>query len=141
MVPSARSFFEEVRATYADAATVLGLSGPTETELILPVSAYRGGAVVYEVSLDIKEGVECSVSLDAESVTLTVDVELLAIAAGVVERRGGISTSARNLRQLRKSLQGQADYLQRVHLFLTDAATAEDLMRRAGAREWDKGAT
>ncbi|MDT0485313.1 hypothetical protein [Streptomyces doebereineriae] len=73
--------------------------------------------------------------------TLNVDIETLAIAAGVVDKRGGISYSARNLNQLRKSLQGQANYLQLVHPYYTDATTAESLMRQAGARVWRKGAS
>jgi hypothetical protein len=72
-----------------------------------------------------------------EAVLLTVDIESLAIAAGIVDKRGGISYSARNLKQLRKSLLGQAGYVRRVHPLLTDEET-EDLMRRAGAREWDR---
>ncbi|WP_427168388.1 hypothetical protein ACQF4J_44640 [Streptomyces sp. C1-1] len=137
MVPSTKSFFEEVRAVYAETATALGLSGPTETERVLPVSTYRGGGVAYRVALDFREGgVECSVSFTTDAVMLTVDIEPLAITAGVVEKRGGISYSARNLKQMRKSLLGQAGYVQRVHPLLTDAATIEDLMRRSGAREW-----
>ncbi|MDV9176639.1 hypothetical protein R6V09_41750 [Streptomyces sp. W16] len=140
MVPSTKSFFEEVRAAYAETAAALGLSGPVETTLVLPVSAYKGGGLEYEVALNFREGgVGCGVSFDVDPViTLTVDIEPLAIAAGVVEKRGGISYSARNLKQLRKSLVGQAGYVQRVHPLLTDAATTEDLMRRAGAREWHR---
>lgn len=137
MVPSAKSFFEEVRAVYAGTAAALELSGPVETTLVLPVSTYKGGAVEYRVSLNFREGaVSCRVKTKTDSVTLTVDIEPLAIAAGVVEKRGGISYSAQNLKQMRKSLLGQAGYVQRVHPLLTDAATTEDLMRRAGAREW-----
>lgn len=95
MVPAAKAFFEEVRAAYAETAAVLGLSGPTETELVLPVSAYKGGGVKYKVALESREGgVECTVSTSTDSVTLTVDIEPLAIAAGVVEKRGGVSYSA-----------------------------------------------
>ncbi|SEC20216.1 hypothetical protein SAMN05216489_00144 [Streptomyces sp. 3213] len=137
MVPSAKSFFEEVRAVYAETAAALELSGPVETTHVLPVSAYKRGALAYRVSLDFREGaVECDVSFTTDSLTFTVDIEPLAIAAGVVEKRGGISYSARNLKQMRKSLLGQAGYVQRVHPLLTDATTIEDLMRRAGAREW-----
>lgn len=68
-------------------------------------------------------------------VSLTAGVEPLAIAVGFVEKRGGLSYSARNLNQLRASLQGQADYVRRVHPFLTDPATAESVMRNAYARE------
>lgn len=53
-----------------------------------------------------------------------------------MEKRGGISYSARNQNQLRKSVQGQVDCIRRVHPFLTDPTTAETLMRRADAREW-----
>jgi hypothetical protein len=130
MVPSAKSFFEEVRTVYAETAVDLGLSGPVETTFVLPVSTYKGGGVEYEVALDFREGgVNCSVSFEVDSVTtLTMDIEPLAIAAGVVDKRGGISYSARKLKQLRKSLLGQTGYVQRVHPLLTDAATTEDLM-------------
>jgi hypothetical protein len=93
-------------------------------------------------SLDYMEGtVECRVTLQADTYFLTVEIEPLAITAGVVEKRGGISFSARTQKQLRKSLQGQADYVQRVHPFLPDADAAEKLMRQAGARTWCKGGT
>jgi hypothetical protein len=142
MTPSAKVFFEEVRAVYAETAATLGLSGPAETEQVLPASTYKDGGVAYEVVLDFGEGaVECQVRLRTDSVTLTVDIEPLAIAVGVVEKRGGISYSARNLKQMRKSLQGQADYVQRVHRFLTDADAAEELIRQAGAREWSQDGT
>ncbi|MEV0737022.1 hypothetical protein AB0I51_13840 [Streptomyces sp. NPDC050549] len=138
VVPSAKTFFEEVRAVYAETATALGLSGPIETTFVLPVSSYKGGGVEYEFSLDFREGgVNCAAGIEVNPVTtLIVDIEPLAIAAGIVEKRGDISYSAQNLKQLRKSLVGQTGYVQRVHPLLTDAATAEDLMRRAGAREW-----
>ncbi|MFJ9633937.1 hypothetical protein ACIRU8_40200 [Streptomyces sp. NPDC101175] len=139
MVPSAKSFFEEVRAVYAETAAALELSGPIESTHVLPVSTYESGGVEYEIALDFRDGsVECGVLFRTDSVTLTVDIEPLAIAAGVVEKRDGISYSARNLKQLRKSLLGQAGYVQRVHPLLTDAATIEDLMRRAGAHEWHR---
>ncbi|MCX4704177.1 hypothetical protein [Streptomyces sp. NBC_01373] len=141
MVPLAKAFFSEVRTVYAPLTAVLGLTGPEESELVLPNAHYKGPVVEYRISLDYSEGtVGCSVELDADIFFLTVDLEPLAIALGVVEKRGGISFSARNLKQLRKSLEGQADYVRRVHPLLADAATAEDLMRRAGARQWNKGA-
>ncbi|MGW1563359.1 hypothetical protein ACWCQ1_43775 [Streptomyces sp. NPDC002144] len=137
MVPSAKSFFEEVRVVYAETAAAVGLSGPTETERIMPASNYQGDGAAYDVTLDVREGgVKCSVSFQTDAVSLTVDIEPLAIAAGIVDKRGGVSYSARNLKQLRKSLLGQADYVRRVHPLLTDADTTEELMRRAGAREW-----
>jgi hypothetical protein len=140
VVPSAKIFFEEVRAAYEETAAALGLSGPTETELVLPVSTYMTGRVKYEIQMDRREGVvECSVSTETGSVILTVSIESLAIAAQVVEKRGGLSYSARNLKQLRKSLQGQAAYIEHVHPFLADDSLADELMRKAGAREWNKG--
>ncbi|MET7498335.1 hypothetical protein [Streptomyces sp900116325] len=139
MVPSTKVFFKEVRAAYAGAAGSLGLTGPAETEHVLPVSTYTGGGVNYEISLDFRGGiVECRASIDRESVTLIADVEDIALAAGIVERRGNISYSARNLKQFSKSLQGQVDCVQRVHHLLADSDVAEDLMRRAHAREWNK---
>ncbi|MDQ1042025.1 hypothetical protein [Streptomyces sp. V4I2] len=142
MVPSAKVFFDEVRTAYAPTADVLGLTGPEETERVMPSAHYKGPTVEYWISLDYSEGtVGCSVELEADTYLLTVDIEPLAITAGVVERRGGISFSARNLKQLRKSLQGQADYVQRVHPFLIGADAAQELMRQAGARMWSKGGT
>ncbi|WP_307035864.1 hypothetical protein [Streptomyces canus] len=55
-----------------------------------------------------------------------------------MEKRGGISFSAPHLKQLRTSLLGHADYIQRVHPLMADPAEVEDLMRRAGARQWAK---
>jgi len=92
--------------------------------------------VEYRIWLDTQEGsVECDAKIHLADVDLVADIEPLAIAAGLVEKRGGISYSARNLNQLRKSLQGQADYVRRVHPFLADPATAERVMRSADARE------
>jgi hypothetical protein len=138
MIPAAEVFFEEVRAAYAVTKSSLGLSGPAEDEHVIPVSIYKGGGVEYQIGLDPREGtVECNVSIAAESVTLTASIEDLALAAGAVELRGRLSYSARNLKQLRKSLSGQADYVRLVHPFLSGSA-AEDLMRQAGAREWSR---
>lgn len=139
MVPSVKVFFEEVRAAYSETASSLGLAGPTETEHILPVSTYIGSGVKYEIALDFREGtVECGACIETESAMLTADIKDLALAAGVVELLGRISYSARDLKQLRKSLQGQAEYVQRVHPLLSGADVAEGLMRRADAREWSK---
>ncbi|MFI9833766.1 hypothetical protein ACIHIX_39465 [Streptomyces sp. NPDC051913] len=140
MVPTAKVFFEEVRTACASTAASLGLSGPDETDEIMPCSDYKGTVVQYSLSLNESEGtVRCSAMTETDTVMLTLNIEPLAMALGVVEKRGGVSYSARNLKQLRKSIQGQIDYVQRVHPFFTDAATAESLMRQAGAREWRKG--
>ncbi|WP_328778439.1 hypothetical protein OIE52_47105 [Streptomyces canus] len=135
---SAKDFFAEVRTACAPTAATLGLTGPEETERVMPRATYKGAYVEYRIRLDDSDAtVECSAKIETDTVRLTAGIEALAIAAGVVEKRGGISYSARNLKQLRKSLQGQADYLQRVHPFFADATTAESLMRQAGAREWN----
>jgi hypothetical protein len=131
------SFYGEVRAAFADTAEELKLTGPEERELVLPTAAYKGPGVAYRFRLDGQEGtVDCIVEVPAGAVDLVADIEPLAIAAGVVEKRGGISYSARNQSQLQKSLQGQVDYVRRVHPFLADPARAESLMRQADAREW-----
>jgi hypothetical protein len=137
VTPSAKVFFDEVRTVYAPIAAALGLTGPEETERVIPCASYKSAVVEYRIRLDDFEGtVECSVKTQMKTVMLTVDIEPLAITAGVVEKRGRISFSARNLKQLRNSLHGQADYVQRVHPFLADADAAQELMRQAGAREW-----
>ncbi|GAA1334076.1 hypothetical protein GCM10009647_075510 [Streptomyces sanglieri] len=100
MVPSRKVLFEEVRAIYAGAAGSLRLTGPAETEHVLPVSTYTGSGVKYEISLDFREGaVECRANVEKESVTLAAGIEDIALAAGIVERRGNVSHSARNLKQ------------------------------------------
>ncbi|MEU7384189.1 MULTISPECIES: hypothetical protein [unclassified Streptomyces] len=140
MVPSAKVFFEEVQAAYAETASSLRLTGPAENEQRMPVSAYRGGGIEYQIGLDFTDGaVGCSASTETESMAFTASIEDLALAAGVVELRGRVSYSARNLKQLKKSLLEQADYVRLVHPFLAGPA-AEGLMRRADARQWSKGA-
>ncbi|MFI9833772.1 hypothetical protein ACIHIX_39500 [Streptomyces sp. NPDC051913] len=131
------NFFDEVRTAFAELADDLRLAGPEESERIAPSSHYKGARVEYRILLDVMEGTaSCDVEIATDTVDLTVDIEPLAIATGVVEKRGRISYSARNLNQLQKSLRGQADYVRRVHPFLADPVTAARLMREAGAREW-----
>lgn len=142
MAVSARVFFDEVQTVYAPLAEALGLAGPEASEEVMPNSRYTGPAVRYRIALDYSEGrVGCSVALETDTFILTVDVEPLALTAGVVEKRGGISYSAHNLKQLRKSLQGQADYVHRVNPLIIDADAAQQLMRQAGARTWPKAGT
>ncbi|MFE4663780.1 hypothetical protein ACFRI7_02995 [Streptomyces sp. NPDC056716] len=137
---ASKSFFDEVRTAFAATAAELELTGPEESNQIMPHSIYRGSGVEYRVGLDFESGgyVEITAKIEMDSVRLRAEVEPLAIAAGIVEKRGGVSSSARNQKQMRKSLVGQVDYLRRVHPFLADPATAEDVMRRAGARETEK---
>ncbi|MER8029579.1 hypothetical protein ABTZ78_11510 [Streptomyces bauhiniae] len=140
MVPSTQIFFDEVRAACQETMLSLGLTGPAEIDRVMPVSTYQGGGVEYQFGLDFREGaVECHVGTETESATFTAGIEDVALAARVVELRGRMSYSARNLKQLRKSLLGQAEYVRLVHPVLADSPT-EDLMRRAGAREWRKDA-
>ncbi|MFJ9896045.1 hypothetical protein ACIQPR_22275 [Streptomyces sp. NPDC091280] len=139
MVPSAKVFFTEVRTVYTPVAAALGLTGPEESDLVAPSTYYAGPVVGYRITFGYREGtISGSVELHRDAYCLTVDVEQLAMAIGVVEKRGGISFSAKNQKQLRKSLQGHADYAQLVHPFLADLDAAEKLMRQAGAREWSK---
>ncbi|MER6273949.1 hypothetical protein [Streptomyces sp900105755] len=110
MVPSSKIFFEEVRAAYAAMAGALHLAGPVEAENVLPVSTYTGGGVDYSVELDVREGyVDCVVGTETETVDFTVNVEQLALTAGVIECHGKISYSARNLAQLRPRLRSAAN--------------------------------
>ncbi|MFK0288800.1 hypothetical protein ACIQVL_51280 [Streptomyces sp. NPDC090499] len=141
VVPSAKVFFNEVRAVYASTADALDLTGPEETEQIMPRASYKAAFIEYWISLDYAEGtVGCRVKTETDTIMLTVDIEPLAVSTGVAEKCGAISYSARNQKQLRKSLQGHAEYVQRVHQLLIDSATAESVMRQAGAREWEKRA-
>ncbi|MEU6371826.1 hypothetical protein [Streptomyces sp. NPDC046909] len=128
------SFFDEVSTVFADLADELKLTGPEENELVLPCSIYKGSGVEYRIMLNDLEGrVGCTIKIQADTVSLTADIEPLAIVSGAVEKRGGISYSARNQNQLQKSLLGLADYVRRVHPFLVDPATAVDLIRKARA--------
>ena len=141
MVPLAKVFLTEVRTVYAPVAAALGLTGPEESELVVPSARYTGPVVGYRITLDYREGtIDGGVELHRDTYYLSVDIEQLAMTIGVVEKCGGISFSAKNQKQLRKSLQGHADYAQLVDPFLADADpdTAEELMRQAGAREWSK---
>ncbi|MFF7134919.1 MULTISPECIES: hypothetical protein [unclassified Streptomyces] len=80
---------------------------------------------------------DIGVGLRTESILLSVDIEELAIAAGIVEKRGTVSFSARNLKQMKKSLVGQRAFVEPVHALLSgDPESAVRLMRAADAREW-----
>lgn len=139
-VPAAKVFFAEVRALFAEVAEKWQLEGPSERESRLPcvTSGYTGSGVTYECYFEWFEvHTKITVSLATGSGSLKVDVEPLAVAAGVVEKRGGVSYSARNVKQMKKSLAGQLAYVELVHPLLSqDPESAVELMRKAGAREW-----
>ena len=144
MVPGVEDFLTEVRAACADIADRLGLEGPGETESGPPlaVATYTGSGVTYDVVLGLWDGyVEIHACRETPSTLCKVSVEKLAVAAGAVDRPGGVSFSARSLRQMKKSLAGQLRYVELVHPLVTgDAEAAVELMRRADAREWSKPA-
>ncbi|MFI7411283.1 hypothetical protein ACIBU0_21720 [Streptomyces sp. NPDC049627] len=137
-VPAAKVFFEEVRAAFDSVAARLGLEGPVETERVLPVATYTRGVLEYETYLDQREAsLEIHVGVRTKPTLFTAGVEPLAIAAGIVERRGGVSFSAHNLKQMKKSLAGQLRYVELLHPLLAgDTDSAVELMRKADAREW-----
>ncbi|MFF7756455.1 hypothetical protein [Streptomyces griseorubiginosus] len=132
-------FFADVREAYTELAERLGLEGPVETEQVLPVSTYTRGAVGYRIYLDMSEGgsLRTAAGLRTPDIWFTVGIEKLAIAAGVVDKRGTVSYSARNLKQMKKSLVGQRAFVEPLHpLLCDDPESAVRLLRRAGAREW-----
>ncbi|MBT2675648.1 hypothetical protein J7E95_33620 [Streptomyces sp. ISL-14] len=137
-VPAAKVFFAEVRALCAEAAERWGLEGPGErrSDLLLATSRYSGGGLTYEFYFEWFEvHVKVSAVLETETGKMKADVEQLAIAAGVVEKGGGVSYSAQNQKQMKKSLEGQVRYVELLHPFLSgDREAAEELMRKAGAR-------
>jgi hypothetical protein len=140
MVPETKTFFAEVRTTCAEAARRLGLEGPTEREAGLPlaVATYTGSDMRYEVVLGLWDGhVEIHACRATPATLYKVSVEKLALAAGAVDRRGGVSFSARSPKRMRKSLAGQFRYVELVHPLMTgNAEAAVALMRRADARAW-----
>ncbi|MFG3370522.1 hypothetical protein ACGF0K_36935 [Streptomyces sp. NPDC048156] len=140
MVPGAKEFFAEVRAAYVELADELPLVGPVESDLVGPSTSYAGGQIEYSIFLDRREGVVfCTVELDSVSSRLRAGLEEVAVASGVVERRGRISESARNMKQMKKSLLGQVEYVRLVHSVLSGEG-AEQVMRDAGAKESPKRA-
>ncbi len=143
-VPAAKVFFAEVRALLAEVTEKWGLEGPDERDgeygLPIATSRYSGGGVTYEFYLEWFEvQLQTHVHLETETKSFKADIEPLAIAAGVVEKRGGVSFSAQNLKQMKKSLVGQLAYVELVRPFLSgDLQSAVELMRKAGAREWSR---
>lgn len=144
MVPGVKVFFAEVRDTCAEVAGRLDLEGPGEQESGLPlaVATYTGSDVRYEVVLGLWDGyVEIHACRETEATLCKVSIEKLALAAGAVDKPGGVSFSARSLRRMRKSLAGQLRYVELVHPLVSgDAQAAVELMRRADAREWSRPA-
>ncbi|MEU6380466.1 hypothetical protein [Streptomyces sp. NPDC046909] len=136
VVLSSKFFFREVCAVYEEVAQSLHLSGPDESEDYMPSSEYRCGELLYAVNLNQRAGlVSTTIRVDKKSIALSMDIEEFALSVGLVERRGGISTSARSQKQLRKSLLGQVAYVELVHPLLSDGK-AEEAMLQAGARRW-----
>ncbi|WP_406439759.1 hypothetical protein OHB00_31665 [Streptomyces sp. NBC_00631] len=142
MAPGAEAFQGEVRAAFAAVAQRLGLDGPVggEEDRHLAVATFAGSGVAYKVVLGLWQGdVEIHVCRRTALTECKVGIEGLAVTAGVVDRRGGVSFGARSLRQLRRSLAGQVRYVELVHPLVSgDPATALSLMRAAGAREWHR---
>ncbi|MFE4177250.1 hypothetical protein ACFRR7_35305 [Streptomyces sp. NPDC056909] len=129
-------FYREAEEVFVEVVADLGLSVLGASGTVLPVYAFGGQGFRCEVGFDTQEAdVECRVKILAQFSVLTASIEEIAITAGVVGGRGGLSYSARNAKQLRNSLAGQARYVRLVHPFLIESE-AEDLLRRAGAREW-----
>ena len=136
MVPSAKVFFQEVRAAYAETAARLDFVGPEERQDVIPVSSYKVNELAYEVLLDIREGtVATQAKVETDAIYLTMDIEALALALNVVEKRGGFSRSARGMKQMKKSLAGQVVYVELLHPLLS-GGKAEKVMLQAGARRW-----
>lgn len=136
MTPKLIDFYREVEEAFAEVVADLGLKVLGSSGVVLPLCAFSGRGVRYEIGFDAREAsVECRVKKLMEFSLLTASIEDIAITAGVVEGRGGLSYSARNVKQLRNSLTGQARYIRLVHPFLIQSE-AEDLLRRSGAREW-----
>lgn len=135
-----KAFFTEVREAFRELAERLGLEGPAESDALLLHSIYTRGAVEYRVYLDVPwEGgcLHIGAGLRTPDIWFTVGLEELAIAAGVVDKRGTVSYSGRNLKQMKKSLVGQRAFVEPLHpLLCGDPESAVRLMRRAEAREW-----
>ncbi|MGW7420065.1 hypothetical protein ACWGJB_08370 [Streptomyces sp. NPDC054813] len=144
MIPGTEAFFGEVRAAFAEVAERLGLDGPGagEPDRHLAVATYTGSGVTYQVVLGLWQGdIEIHACRETASTVCKVGIEGLALAAGVVDRRRGVSFGARSLRQLRRSLTGQIRYVELVHPLVSGAPDlALALMRAAGAREWRRPA-
>ncbi|MGW7239144.1 hypothetical protein [Streptomyces sp. NPDC054804] len=144
MTPGTEAFFGEVRVAFAEVAERLGLDGPGagEPDRHLAVATYTGSGVTYQVVLGLWQGdLEIHACRETASTVCKVGVAGLARAAGVVDRRRGVSFGARSLRQLRRSLTGQIRYVELVHPLVSGAPDpALALMRAAGAREWHRPA-
>ncbi|SDO65658.1 hypothetical protein [Actinacidiphila guanduensis] len=132
----AGAFLWEVATAFDGAARELGLVGPAAEDRILMSATYTDGALDYEVLLDLWDlTVETQVRLREPGIVLVADIEPLVLAAGLVDRRGGISFSAASLYALRRSLRGHAAYVRKVQPVLA-AGDAAALLRAAGAREY-----
>lgn len=88
VTPTAKVFFQEVREIYAETAVRLELMGPEESQDVIPVSSYKLRELAYEVLLDTREGdVGTQVKVETDAIFLTMDIEALALALNVVEKR------------------------------------------------------
>lgn len=134
----AKEFVGQAKQAFAGLAEEFGLAGPEESQLVLESVSYYKGALEYEIYHDPSEhSVHTQVEFVLETARLTVDLGKLVHAAGLGPAEQ-VKDSAHTVANMQRSLATQVEFVRRLHPLLV-ADGAEDLIRKAGAREWRRG--
>lgn len=130
-----KEFAGQVAQAFAGVAEEFGLAGPEKSDVVLASVSFSTGVLKYEIVHDPhSHSVETRVAFELEASRLTVGLGNLVHAAGLGPAEQ-VKDSAHTVSNMQRSLETQVDFVKRLHpLLLSDAA--EDLIRKAGAREW-----
>ena len=130
-----RSFADEVASAFGFLANEFGFVGPELRGEVLPIVAFAGRGLRYEIMLAPDDvAVITQVEVDLGSTRLVGNLANLVPAAGLGSPNQ-IAQSAHTLYGLRRALASQARYVRLLQPHL-GPETVVELLRAANAREW-----
>jgi hypothetical protein len=130
-----KEFAGQAAQAFAGVAEEFSLEGPEESDVVLASVSFSTGALKYEIVHDPQShSVETRVAFELETSRLTVGLGNLVRAAGLGSAEQ-VKDSAHTVSNMQRSLETQVDFVKRLHPLLV-SDTGEDLIRKAGAREW-----
>jgi hypothetical protein len=131
-----RSFVAETASAFGFLASEFGLAGPEFEEAVLPVVAFVGRGVRYEIMLDSDDKIAMTrIEVDLDAKRLVAELENLVQATGL-GARNVVAHNAPTLYGLRHALESQAKYVRLLQPYMR-AENVVELMRMANAREWN----
>jgi hypothetical protein len=130
-----KSFADEAVRCFSFLETDFGLTGPDRETEVMPAIAFVSPGRRYSILLDPDDqAVITEVQINLETGRLVAELDQLVVASGLGSRNQ-VPRSARTLRELKRSLESQADLLRKLHPLIA-SPDAQTFMRKAHAREW-----